>query len=69
MNQIENENVEPVTGDVLIPSERQHLFKNTDSLLDFVRVFKIVNFNVRSGVDGSGNVLYSLVYQPHEGSL
>lgn len=65
MNKIENEN-KIVTGEVFTPNEREHLFTNIDALTDFVKVFKLKNFNVRYGKikrEGKEVFGFQLVYQ------
>jgi len=59
--QIENEN-NILSGELFTPNERQHLFANIDALTDFVKIFKLKNFNVRYGQDVNGRMVYQLVY-------
>ena len=66
MNQIENENKEPLIGEVQCPNERLHLFTNIDALTDFVKVFKIYQFNVRYGQDAKGQMAFQLVYRSEQ---
>ena len=66
MNQIENEKKEPLIGDVQTPTERAHIFTNIDALTDFVKVFKIYQFNVRYGQDASGRMAFQLVYRSEQ---
>lgn len=60
-NQIENEN-NTLTGELEIPNTRMHLFTSIDALTDFVKVFKITDFNVRYGQISSGKMVYQLTY-------
>lgn len=59
--QIENEN-NILTGELQCPNERLHLFTNIDALTDYIRVFKLKNFNVRYGQDVNGRMVYQLIY-------
>lgn len=61
MNKIENE-TNVLIGELQCPSERLHLFTTIDALTDFVRIFKLKNFNVRYGQDVNGRMVYQLVY-------
>ena len=61
MNKIENEN-NTITGELETPNTRMHLFPNIDALTDFVKVFKITDFNVRYGQTSDGKMVYQLTY-------
>lgn len=52
-----------ITGELLSPNEREHLFKNMPACLDFVLAFNIRNFNVREGWNEKGTPIVQLVYQ------
>lgn len=65
MNQIENQSEDStnvLTGELQVPGERQHLFTTLDALLDFAKVFKITNFNSRSGYNQQGSLVYQITY-------
>lgn len=63
MNQIENQSEEDtLIGELQVPGERQHLFTTLDALLDFAKVFKITNFNSRSGYNQQGSLVYQITY-------
>lgn len=62
-NQIENENKEPLIGELDCPVERMHIFTTHSALCDFVKVFNINNYNVRYGQSASGKMVHQLVYQ------
>lgn len=66
---IENENKdenEILIGEVQFPTQRVHVFKSLDALLDFAKIFKITNFNARSGYTPDGSIAFQLTYQSHE---
>jgi hypothetical protein len=63
MEQIENQKEENIlAGELQMPGERQHLFATLDALLDFAKVFKITNFNSRSGYNQQGSLVYQITY-------
>lgn len=64
--QLENNSNEHLIGDVQTPTERAHLFTNIDALTDFVKVFKIYQFNVRYGQDAKGQMVFQLVYRSEQ---
>lgn len=64
MEQIENDNAEPLVGELQCPNERQHLFTTHQALTDFVLVFNVYNYNVRHGQMQDGKYVYQLIYQP-----
>lgn len=66
-NQIENENKEPITGDVLtgtvdIPNRRIHIFRSMQAMTDFVNTFKISSGQWRTGHTATGEWTVELVY-------
>ena len=61
MNKIENEN-NTLTGELETPNTRMHLFTNIDALTDFVKVFRLTDFNVRYGQTSGGKMVYQLTY-------
>ena len=61
MDKIENEN-KILSGELETPNTRMHLFTNIDALTDFVKVFRITDFNVRYGQTSSGKMAYQLTY-------
>ena len=58
-NQIENK---IISGELETPNTRMHLFTNIDALTDFVKVFRITDFNVRYGQTHDGKMVYQLTY-------
>lgn len=66
MNQIENENKDPLIGEVECPSQKYHLFKSVSAMADFIEVFKISNGQFRSGVLANGEPVVELVYVSYQ---
>lgn len=67
MNQIENENKEPLagntlTGEVDIPNRRVHIFRSMQAMTDFVNTFKISSGQWRTGLTVTGERVVELVY-------
>lgn len=62
---IENEN-NVLVGEVECPASRTHIFKSLDALLDYAKVFKITNFNARSGYNQKGNIVYQITYSTQD---
>lgn len=63
--QIEKDSLNTLEGELQLPSERVHNFTNMPAVCDFILVFKLTNFNVRSGyLQDSGKLVYQLTYQP-----
>lgn len=65
--QIENEASSEgiLEGDVQLPNERVHLFKNHSALCDFTKTFNITNYNVRDGrLETTGEYVVQLTYAP-----
>lgn len=62
MNQIENENKEPITGQVDIPNKRIHIFRSMQAMTDFVNTFKISSGQWRTGNTSDGVWAVELVY-------
>lgn len=65
MEQIENETPHvhcPRTEDVVIPNQRQHIFKSQQALHDFCEAFKLRNYNIRFGQSTYGEIVYQLTY-------
>lgn len=65
MEQIEKDQQNStVEGELQIPSERVHLFKNHDAMYDFTKIFKIRNYNVREGtLQTTGEYVVELTYK------
>lgn len=61
-----NVDLQILEGDVIVLSQRDHIFTTPDALCDFVLVFKIKNYNVRYGQLPDGRYVYQLVYQTQE---
>ena len=61
MSKIEEEN-KILSGELETPNTRMHLFPNIDALTDFVKVFRITDFNVRYGQTSGGKMAYQLTY-------
>lgn len=66
MEQLENNSTSPLIGEVQCPNERLHIFTNIDALTDFVKVFKIYQFNVRYGQNAKGQMVFQLVYRSEQ---
>lgn len=65
MQQIEQDNLNIIEGEVQWPAERVHLFKNHNAVCDFVKTFNIRNYNVREGtLDTTGEYVVELRYEP-----
>lgn len=61
-NQIENENKEPLVGEVDIPNRRVHIFRSMQAMTDFVNTFKISSGQWRTGHTATGEWAVELVY-------
>ena len=61
-NQIENENKEPLVGQVDIPNRRVHIFRSMQAMTDFVNTFKISSGQWRTGHTATGEWAVELVY-------
>ena len=61
-NQIENENKEPLVGEVEIPNKRVHVFRSMQAMTDFVNTFKISSGQWRTGLTVTGERVVELVY-------
>lgn len=67
MEQIEAEQVtEAVTGEVISPNQRQHLFKSATAMADFVDTFGIKQWQARSGYTAMGDFCIELTYLVNE---
>ena len=62
MNQIENENKEPLIGQVDIPNSRVHIFRSMQAMTDFINVFKISSGQWRTGTTSDGVWAVELIY-------
>lgn len=62
---IENEN-NILIGQVECPTERVHIFRSMEALLDFARVFKISTGRFQSGYTQDGQKAYQLIYNSYE---
>ena len=61
-NQIENENKEPLVGQVDIPNRRVHIFRSMQAMTDFVNTFKISSGQWRTGHTATGEWAVELVH-------
>ena len=61
-NQIENENKEPLVGEVDTPNKRIHIFRSMQAMTDFVNTFKISSGQWRTGHTATGEWAVELVY-------
>ena len=68
-NQIENENKEPLVGQVDIPNRRVHIFRSMQAMTDFVNTFKISSGQWRTGHTATGEWAVELVYDVSEENM
>lgn len=70
MESLENQNntleEDILTGELITPVHREHLFSSHEALCKFAMTFGISNYNVRYGQTPSGKFVYQLVYQVQE---
>ena len=63
MEQIKQDNLNILEGEVQVPAERVHNFTNMSAVCDFVKTFNIQNFNVRTGyLQETGQQVVQLTY-------
>lgn len=68
-NQIENENKEPLVGEVDIPNRRVHIFRSMQAMTDFINVFKISSGQWRTGNTPDGVWAVELIYNVSKESM
>lgn len=61
-DQTENENKEPLIGQVDIPNRRVHIFRSMQAMTDFINTFKISSGQWRTGHTANGQWAVELVY-------
>ena len=61
-DQIENENKEPLIGQVDVPNRRVHIFRSMQAMTDFINTFKISSGQWRTGHTANGQWAVELIY-------
>ena len=62
MKNIENENKEPLIGQVDVPNRRVHIFRSMQAMTDFINTFKISSGQWRTGHTANGQWAVELIY-------